>query len=388
MSKLNINQFKDVLTHQIKNNRFLQETGRIPVSTEIIGDSGLGKTSTVLQIAKELNLDCVKLNLAQIEELGDLVGFPIRQFEVTNGDITTWIDEHAVEEYRILGYSTTGNNRTGYCPPEWISNKGEGGILLLDDWTRADSRFVQATMELIDRQTYISWKLPKDWHIVLSANPDNGDYNVNSVDDAQKTRYVSFELKFDINVWAKWAENNNIDSRCINFLLLNPELVTSKTNPRSITTFFNSISSIKDFDSNLPLIQLLGEGSVGSEFSNLFVLFINNRLDKLISPSDIFNKDKDYVFDRIKNSLGKDGKYRADIAFTLSTRIVNFALRFANEGNKIEKSFIERIQDLVTEDEMFTNDLRFNIVKQIFNGNRIKFKDLTLNVKVAKYILG
>ena len=29
-----------------------------------------------------MKLDFVKLNLAQIEELGDLVGFPVRQFQM------------------------------------------------------------------------------------------------------------------------------------------------------------------------------------------------------------------------------------------------------------------------------------------------------------------
>ena len=95
-----------------------------------------------------------------------------------------------------------------------------GGILLLDDWNRADTRFIQAVMELIDRQSYISWTLPKDWHIILTANPDNGDYMVNSVDSAQKTRYVTANLKFDVNVWAQWAESANIDTRCINFFVI------------------------------------------------------------------------------------------------------------------------------------------------------------------------
>ena len=83
-------------------------------------------------------------------------------------------------------------------------------FLLLDDWNRADVRFIQACMELVDRQTYISWTLPEDWHIILTANPDNGDYMVNSIDAAQKTRYITANLKFDINVWAKWAEESGI----------------------------------------------------------------------------------------------------------------------------------------------------------------------------------
>ena len=56
----------------------------------------------------------------------------------------------------------TGKNRMSYCAPEWISDKKEGGILLLDDWNRADMRFIQAVMELVDRQQYISWSLPTD----------------------------------------------------------------------------------------------------------------------------------------------------------------------------------------------------------------------------------
>ena len=186
---LNPKDLKSFLNHIVSNNRFLQEQGKPVVSVEVVGESGIGKTSSIIQLAKELNVDFVKLNLAQIEELGDIVGFPIRQFEVCQNEEEkcVWIDEHAVDEYTKLGYKFTGKNRMSYCPPEWISGKTKGGILLLDDWNRADMRFIQAVMELIDRQEYISWKLPKDWHIILTSNPDTDDYIVNSIDSAQKT---------------------------------------------------------------------------------------------------------------------------------------------------------------------------------------------------------
>jgi MoxR-like ATPase len=395
---LNIDEFKNSMRHMISNNQYLQENNKPPVAVEVVGDSGLGKTSSILQVGEELGLPVAKLNLAQIEELGDLVGFPIRQFQVCKDaetsdvfteykeDPCTWIDEHAVEEYRKLGYTFTGKNRMSYCPPEWIADRAEGGILLLDDWTRADQRFVQAVMELIDRQQYISWKLPKNWHIVLSANPDNGEYMVNSTDDAQKTRYISFNLKWDLDVWARWAETQQIDTRCINFLLKHPELVTTKTNPRSITTFFNSISSLKDFESNLPLIQIIGEGSVGTEFASFFTTFINNRLDKLMSPKEILFGKEDDILHRLQVSIGKDSKYRADIAAVLATRIANYSVFYA-ETNSVDKAMITRIQRIVTTD-IFTNDLRYSIVRNIFNGNKQKFRDLMLEPKVAKYILG
>jgi len=384
---LNIDETKSFLKHIINNNRYLQQNNKPPVAVEVVGESGIGKTSSILQLVDELDLNFVKLNLAQIEELGDLVGFPIRQFEVCKDDNTKclWIDEHAVDEYTRLGYKFTGLNRMSYCPPEWISGKTSGGILLLDDWNRADIRFIQAVMELIDRQQYISWTLPKDWHIILTSNPDNGEYLVSSIDNAQKTRFISVNLKFDINCWSVWAENNKIDNRCINFLLKHPELVSDTINSRSITTFFNSISSLESFENSLSLIQMIGEGSVGPEFTTLFTIFINNKLDKIISPETIMqHESEDYILNTLKGVIGKDTKYRADLASIISTRIINYSL-FYSKDNKIEKSFIDRLAFLLNE-EIFTMDLKYNIVKSIYNGNQSAFKSLMLNKTLLQFL--
>jgi hypothetical protein len=384
---LNAKELKQFLNHIIENNRFLQEQSKTPVAIEVIGESGIGKTSAIVQLAKELDFNFVKLNLSQIEEIGDLVGFPIRQFEIQRNEESEkiWVDENVLDEKFKQGYYTTGLNRMGYCPPEWISGKEKGGILLLDDWNRADMRFIQAVMELIDRQQYISWSLPKDWHIILTANPDNGDYLVSSIDNAQKTRFITVQLKFDTECWAKWAEESQIDGRCINFLLLHPELVTKDVNSRSVSMFFNSISSIKSFDDSLPLIQMVGEGSVGPEFSSMFTMFINNKLDKMISPQHVIEQDEKYVLNTLKSIVGKDDSYRADLASTLSTRIVNYLDLFAKE-NPVEKTVVDRISKIVNE-KIFANDICYNMVRSIYNNNPSKFKTMMMNKDLVQYIM-
>jgi len=451
---LNIDELKEFLTHIVTNNRYLQNNGKPPVAVEVVGESGVGKTSSVLQLAKEMNLNVVKLNLAQIEELGDLVGFPIRQFQLCKEDYVAgadaaltkkvkklvkkmvtenkivkkqvmedgkfvmkdvtmpiqvekeveeeveeldtqvtvmntgkeclWIDEHAVEEYTKQGYKFTGEKRMSYCPPEWIANKTNGGILILDDWNRADIRFIQAVMELVDRQEYISWKMPKDWHILLTANPENSDYLVNTIDTAQRTRFVSVNLKFNVEVWARLAEEQKIDGRCINFLLMHPELVNARTNPRSITTFFNCISSLEDFAKSLPLVQMVGEGSVGDEFSTMFTTFINNRLDKLISPKEILlNDSESFVLGEMRNCIGRGDNYRADIASVLTTRLINFTVNYSQD-NTISQKSIDRLIKLSTDPETLTDDLKYVLVKKVLNGNKQKFQKLMANPEVMK----
>ena len=70
---LNTNEVKDFLRHIISNNQVIQSQGKNPVAVEVVGDSGIGKTSTIIQLAEELKLNFVKLNLAQIEELLSLI---------------------------------------------------------------------------------------------------------------------------------------------------------------------------------------------------------------------------------------------------------------------------------------------------------------------------
>lgn len=383
---LNIDELQDFVDHIITNNRHLQSEGKKPVAVEVVGESGIGKTTSIMDMTKAHNLDFVKLNLAQIEELGDLVGFPIKQFQMwTEKDgkkIGKWVDEVAVNDHSKLGFQTTGKSRMSYSAPEWIADKKAGGVLLLDDWNRADVRFIQACMELVDRQQYISWTLPKDWHIILTANPDNGDYMVNSVDSAQKTRYITANLKFDINVWARWAEENDIDTRCINFLLMHPELVTQETNARSISTFFNSISSIKSFEDQLPLIQMIGEGSVGNEFASMFTTFINNKLDKLVTPKDIVLGKEEEVLPKLAECIGNGDNYRADIASLLATRIANFSVAYS-KSDTVTQKMQERLVNLCTK-SYFTNDLKYLVVRTIFNGNKQKFNQMMMNPAIVK----
>tara|TARA_R110000751_G_scaffold34272_2_gene84942 strand:+ start:1210 stop:2379 length:1170 start_codon:yes stop_codon:yes gene_type:complete len=381
--QLNVDEMKTFIKHMVKNNKYIQEDGKVPVAVNIEGDAGLGKTSAIMQLGSELGIQVVKLNLAQLEELGDLVGFPVKEFQIKNNEgKSLWVNEQEIDTANKKGYKVV-DKRMSHAAPEWIQGRGEGGFLVLDDYTRADHRFMQACMELIDKQEYVSWRLPKNWHVILTTNPDNGDYNVTSLDNAQKTRFISIEAKFDGPVWARWAENVGIDGRCINFLLMHPEVITKDVNPRSITTFFNSISSVKEFDKELPLIQMIGEGSVGPETASLFVMFINNQLDKIITPQDILNKDELTLLPELEKCVGINDSYRADIASVLATRLVNYCLMYASE-NTITEPLTNRLIKITTKYNTFTDDLKYYVIKELLGNNKPKFAKLMLDKNILK----
>lgn len=399
ITQLTIKEFKEELKDLILYNRKLQEKGIVPLTIGVQGHAGIGKTSAIIQVALELGIDrnnIVRMNLAEVEELGDIVGFCLKEYEVCKETKCEWINEHLIDHYLKLGYQFTGNKRMSYAPPEKIQGKGENGILILDDFLRADPRFAQACMTLMETHEYYSWKLPKGWTIVISNNPDNGDYHVNAMDPAQRSRFLNYEVYFEKNCWAEWAEREGIDTRFINFILLYPELLEGigdkknhnrAVNPRSAVMFSYAISGLEDFSTSksLEIINRRGEATVGPEFANHFVQFINNKLDKLPSPEYMMTGKWDDVKQMIFDVVGKNSTYRADIASVLSLRIINWSLAYA-EKNPIDRKLIDRLIALSTED-LFTKDLQYAIVREIFNGNRVKFKQLTLDKTTANMIM-
>jgi hypothetical protein len=130
---------------------------------------------------------------------------------------------------------------------------------------------------------------------------------------------------------------------------------------------------------------MIGEGSVGPEFSSMFNMFINNKLDKMISPQNIIEQDEKYVLNTLKSIIGKDDKYRADIASILSTRIINY-LDFFSKNNPIEKEIVNRISKIINE-KIFTNDICYNMVKLIYNNNPNKFKTMMMDKNLVQYIM-
>ena len=176
MNSINLEEFKEIFNYLVDNNRRLQDEGKKTSSVGLEGPAGIGKTAIVEQIAQERGMTFIKLNLSQLEEIGDLVGFPLKQFKIIlhtpEGDKEEWVSHDLLQSYLTAPcktYSLTSETRMSYAPPEWLPKEENpnGTILLLDDYSRATQYFIQATMELIDKGEYISWKLPRYTTVVL-----------------------------------------------------------------------------------------------------------------------------------------------------------------------------------------------------------------------------
>lgn len=406
-NEITLNEFKEVFNYLLDNNKRLVDEGQTPISVGLEGEAGLGKTQSIKQIAKERDMTICTINLSELEEIGDLCGFPIKECEVAwveNNQVKAkkWVPENQTKSLD-LRLKLTGKIRMSYAPPAWLPTEDNpnGTILYLDDFSRANSMFMQAIMTLICEGTYISWKLPKYTTVVLSSNPDNGAYNVTGLDDAMLSRFCNFKVKFSVEEWAKWAEANKVDGKGINFALLYGEELFKMqhnqqiANARSYTNFIKAISGITDWSKsdNLAIILQVSKGCFLRDkdniIGNLFTTFIVNKLDKLIQPKDMIELTWENLEPKMRACVYDNGVFRPEIASVLTIRFMNYILHlFSTKGGIKESVVYDRILDIVDNDEMlFSEDLLFHLIKTLITSYPGRTGKLLMNSKIRNKVV-
>lgn len=352
MSKLSIDELKEFLKKHFLYNKMLSDRKFSPLSIRVTGPSGVGKTSAVEQCVEELSNELKreirwkKLNLANISDTGDLVGFPktktlIRRLinEDTREYEERWVWDDSLNRYK--DWEMTPNSVTAYAHPEWVEYLSEGGILLLDDFNRAPVRILQAIMDIIDRRQFYSWTLPDDVLIVLTGNPSGEDYLVAEEDKAQTTRYITYNVDFDFNCWKGWAMSNGIKEEFIEFIAINHEELFSKddksdTNIRQWTKLF-TLASITDLDDKF--YGRFIDACVGNKNTHLFIEHLNEINKIEITGEEILTTSKYELMKEklLKLIFSKNNYYRNSVASIILSRITNYLIQADKDGKKLEK---------------------------------------------------
>ncbi len=355
-TKVNATELSRFIHHIFQTNQILEGEGKRKSPICIWGRHGIGKTEIVENLARQNGYQYAYIAPAQFEEMGDLVGMPA-----------------------IAG------ERTVFRAPAWVPDAPGPGILLIDDVNRADERILRGIMQLLQNHELISWQLPPQWQIILTANPDGGDYSVTPMDDAMLTRMLHVTLEFDLKTWVQWAEQNEVDARGINFVLLYPEIITGqRTTPRTLVQFFEAIKSIKDLSANLGLVRILADSCLDEQSATAFISFVNHNLSELITPEQICNAQdfEKEVFLPFQKMVVKQ-PIRVDIIAALCTRLANYLLQDAQLLSPAQLNNLKAFLKI----DFIPNDIRFTLLKDLTTGGQASLKGLLADVELGRLLL-
>lgn len=140
----------------------------------LIGPHGIGKSAVLAEAAERLGISCITVDLSLCEP-SDLVGLPHRDGE-----------------------------RTVFAPPAFLPRDGEG-LLVFEELNRAE-RFVQGpVLQLLSARRLNDYVLPSGWSCVAAINPEDGSYDVRSLDPAMLSRFLVVPVRSDRREWLAWA---------------------------------------------------------------------------------------------------------------------------------------------------------------------------------------
>lgn len=367
------------LQDSFASNREAEESGSDErFATCIWGHSGVGKTAIVKQHCKQPvkwqgkdyeGYRVIDVPLAQFEEMGDLHGMPSRHVllwkENGHGPVERWVPEEVVQGYFQDGWQMRHHAgvRTMYAPPDWVPTEPGPTILLLDDWNRASQRIVKGVMQLLQNYGMVSWRLPPGCNIVLTANPDEQDYLVTSLDPAILTRIKSITLKHDAKEWSVWATAAGIDPRVISYVLQYPEMMIGKerTNPRTLAEAGRACRHIKDLTSkeSVRRFQMQASAVLDEETVSSMTVFFHRDVELIIEPQQILDG-----LDWIPKHIGKlmtAKEKRVDVLGVICDRLFAYIVQ---PDTKATKDAVKNFQNFLTMKEV-PEDMRHNICLRI-----------------------
>lgn len=300
---ININQLIRVLQITPENQNIM-----------LTGKHGIGKSQILKQFFEERGQKVVILFLGQMSDPGDLIGLP-----------------HLNEK--------TG--KTDFIQPYWFPTDDKPIVLFLDELNRARPEVLQTIMDLTLNRTLAGKSLPAGSRIISAVN-DGEEYQLTDLDPALVSRFNIYEFKPTVSEWLVWAQKHNLDSRVIEFIAENPDMLDGSEFRREDQGLgktpdrrgWERVSQILQNNEPDSLLKSVIAGIVGMAASTK--LFTSMSKTRYMTAKDILLDS----FDKVKSSLKK---YKTHELATLNDSIFRLI-----ESEAYEKKEISRISKNLT----------------------------------------
>ena len=175
----------------------------------LMGPPGIGKTQSMEQIAKEMQIGLVSYTITH-HTRQSAVGLPfIRE------------KEYGGRTYSVTEYTMSEIIASVYDKMEQTGN--QEGILFLDEINCVSETLAPAMLQFLQGKTFGTHRLPDGWIIVAAGNPPEYNKSVREFDVVTLDRLKKIDVEADFPVWKEYAYRQGIHQAVISYLDLRRE---------------------------------------------------------------------------------------------------------------------------------------------------------------------
>ena len=224
------------------------------------GVPGLGKSSIVAEVARDLNLDLIDLRLPQLDS-PDLRGLPVPNRE---------------------------SKKAEWFYPDFLPNSGNG-ILFLDEIEKASVAVKNAALQLVLDRRIGSYLLPTGWGIVGAGNREEDGCYSTQLGSALANRMIHFEIEPDLDTWIDWARKHGIRDEIFGYLAFRPEHLykyeagaNAFPSPRSWAMLNTMLEGVESQTEINELLEAVVGKVVGTEYRAWWTVYRNVDVEDII----------------------------------------------------------------------------------------------------------
>jgi ABC-type cobalamin/Fe3+-siderophores transport system ATPase subunit len=324
----------------LKSVELVIETNEVPL---IVGESGIGKTALAKTLAKQRKWSLVVIDGNLLKE-GEIGGLPT-------------VEEYTIKDEHGIVVSKRATIYAIHTKLREIDNlilEGKDVLLFIDEINRCEHSVQQELMNLILNREINGYKLHDKVKILAAMNPSSKygsdfDYQVVDMDAAQENRFVWLNMESDAKGWIKWASENKVDRKIIEFISTFPEYLHSineddiRATPRSFERVSKSYKLYKENKDSIPRRVFLNvlRGNLGRVIAEQLMDFIESDNTALISPEEIF--EEEVLSEQVKIRISNESHTRL---YLTGSNMINY---ISSKVEELEGAAINKVIDRFVE---------------------------------------
>jgi len=336
---MNINDLKKVLPALLKND----------IVPFLWGHTGDGKTTTYIQVAKQLFGGGYRHIYFGPNDTGDIMGLPVKQ---PNG-------EHK------------------YTRPTWFPTEGSG-VIILDELNRIHPDVMQGIFSFIREKKLGEHVLPPGWKIVAAGNYETDEYGVTSTmfEQAWMARFCHIHFSPTMEEFCMYLEDRG-RQELADFIRENPEHAHSKSrkvadlavrpNHRAWDEF---VGALESEDMSDEVRYEVYAGIVGEASAAAYMSWKKNNRDKLRLRDILSNYEK--VRPLVKKLTEVQSESRFD---ALSGPFEELATKLQKDPAFLKPDQVKNLQaymldvplELVAQTVKRLGRMQFSVKNELFN---------------------
>lgn len=265
------------------------------------GPPGIAKSYNVKKWAERNGFRLIDIRLAYLEQ-PDFIGLP---------------------SFKLV----EGKERTIYSLPEFWPTKDEKCVLFFDEPNRGTNAIMNGMMQVLTDGRIHNYEVPKNCIIVAAINPEDGDYEVNTMDTALKDRFVPFEIEYDRQDFVQYMTEQKWNTSLISFVesgawtYTKPENLsgnagTKYLSPRSLEKLNDALKT----ESIKRVMLQTFEGILGRAYASEFYAFLTN--ERPVTFADLVKNRREAV-SRLKKFSDPEAFKNAQISLTIREALEN-----------------------------------------------------------------